>query len=288
VRHLKVVWSVLVPLVVLAVPMVGQAGLMEVNTFDASFVGPQRWFESDMRGAGTASIVDLTGQGGNLENNAPLPPGAAMLTTGNDVNDKAEVAVTDTWGTSASLFPSLEVSYSYYKSSVGDGNPFAAPSIKLSFLGAAPISGDGFVTLVYEPTWNQAGSEGSSTAVPTDDWQSVSIDGDTGLFWGTGGFSQPNTAGGPPLRTLNEWLAAFDADFLSAELVAVSVGVGTYNLSQTGYFDDVTIASDAGSMTYDFEAAPAVPEPSTFVLLGIGGVALCGFAVRRKKLQAAK
>ncbi len=264
---------------------VAAAGNIIVNTIDSSFVGPQRWFESDMRGNGTASIVSLIGLGGNLENNAPLPTGSALLTTGADNGDKAEVAVTDTWGTASAIFPSLDVGYSYYKDSTGDLNAFAAPAIKLSFLGTHPT--DGFVTLVYEPTWNQPGNEGSSVAVPTDDWTTVSIDGDTGLFWSTGGFGQPNTAGGPPLLTLNQWLGTFDSEFMAAELVSVSVGVGTFNQGQTGYFDNVTIGTDAGSMNYNFEVGAVVPEPSTFALLGIGSLALIGYGWRRKRRLAA-
>lgn len=42
------------------------------------------------------------------------------------------------------------------------------------------------------------------------------------------------------------------------------------------------------SFTYDAAAdADAVPEPSTFALLGIGGLALVGYGWRRKRQQAA-
>ena len=98
--------------------------------------------------------------------------------------------------------------------------------------------------LVYEPTWNQPGSEGASVIVPADDWATVSITPDSGLFSQTGGFGQTNSAGGPPLKTLLDWSTTFDSQFLNAELVTVSVGVGTYNQGQTGYFDDVTIGTD--------------------------------------------
>lgn len=38
----------------------------------------------------------------------------------------------------------------------------------------------------------------------------------------------------------------------------------------------------------EFEASStAVPEPSSLVLLGIGGIALVGFGARRKRQQAA-
>lgn len=267
---------------------VASAGIIEINTIDPSFTALQSWWASDIRDGGTASIVDLTGQGGDLENNAPLPTGAALLTTGASNSDKAEIAVADTWGTAGDLFSAFSLGYSYYKSSVGDLNAFAAPAIKLSFLGTHPT--DGFVTLVYEPTWNQASNPGASVAVPTDSWVDVSITPDSGLFWGTGGFGQPNTAGGPPLRTLNEWAAAFDSQFLSADLVAVSVGVGTFNQGQTGYFDNVTIGTDSGSTTYDFEASAVVPEPSTFALLSMGTLGIFGYGwqVSRKKRRAAR
>ena len=40
------------------------------------------------------------------------------------------------------------------------------------------------------------------------------------------------------------------------------------------------------TITYTYEA-PAVPEPSAFALLGIGGVALVGYGWRRKRRRAA-
>ena len=54
----------------------------------------------------------------------------------------------------------------------------------------------------------------------------------------------------------------FSADFGDAELFKVSVGVGTFNRGQIGYFDDVQIVHDSGGgfdKSYDFE--PQIGPP---------------------------
>ena len=237
-----------------------------VVTFPATFQGPGVWFQNDVRVNGTAGIVDLTGEGGDLENGQPLPIGAARLTTDADNASKAEVGVPDAYGIVDDILASLEVFYSYYKVDNGP-NEFAAPSIKLAFSDAAcddPASlGDCGGTLTYEPYWNQASAPGFAVAPPTGAWQDVVIDATTGLFWWSGGFGQPNSFGGPPLRTLDEWRSVLSSDFGTAELYLVSVGVGTFNQNQIGYFDDVQISHgfDGGfAAWYDFE--PAVGPPT--------------------------
>jgi hypothetical protein len=160
---------------------------------------------------------------------------------------------------------SLQLSYEYYKATNPGQNLFAAPSIKLSFFkencdDLASV-GDCFGTLVYEPTWSQPEFEGSSVEPPLDAWTPVAIDDTTGLFWWTGGFGQPNTAGGPPLRTLAQWAGVFSSDFADSELVQVSIGVGSSNQGQVGYFDSVRISHGGGyDAWYDFE--PAVGPPT--------------------------
>ena len=118
-------------------------------------------------------------------------------------------------------------------------------------------------------------------AVPTGDWESVAITADSGLFWWNGGFGQANSGGGPPLKTLTDWMTAFNIDFDDAELVGLSMGVGTYNQGQDTYFDDVSMSSGTGySASYNFEPTVDVPVPSTLLLVGIG--VLAGVSRTRK------
>ena len=235
------------------------------------------WYLSDMRGDGTASLVALSGVGGDLENNQPLPDGAALLTTGFDNGDKAEVSTFALFGTADTVLNTATLGYSYYKQTVVGGNATAAPSLKLTLFNPGG-TGDNFGQLVYEPNWNQPAS--GSNPPPADAWQGVVITSATGAgddasggWWWTGGFEIGSGAGGPPLRSLAEWAAAFSAadaiDFANADVVALSVGVGTFNQGQVGYFDNVSLSVPFGyNEAFDF-----VPEPSGW-LLTLAGLCL--------------
>lgn len=253
-------------LTVIGVSMVASVGSAQTSvTAFAPFTATPTagvWFESDVRPGGTASIVDLTGVGGNLEGAQPLPVGAAKLTT-NFISgdDKAEVAVANSYGTAGDIIPTLQVGYDWHKASNAGQNQNAAPSLKLTFYNAVcdeTPGGDCYATLIYEPYQNGFGN------FPTQDlWQRSDATATSGGWWTTGGFGAPNGAGGcgaAVCPTLADWLATLTPDFAQAELVAVSVGVGSYNNGQIGFFDNVTISHSSGagfSEAYDFNPAPS-------------------------------
>ena len=261
-------FSVVVGLMVLASPVHAQT---TVTSFAPSTnTTPGVWFENDVRTGGTASIADLTGLGGDLETAQPLPSGAALLTTDLTNPAAANVGVLNNYGTPDSIFSALSIMYSYHKATNPDpaANVFAAPSLKLTFFNTmcddlasqTPPSGnpDCFATLVYEPTWNGPTSTSvspASTTPATDEWTVVTINEDTGLFWTTGGFGFANSFAGPPIKTLADWRTALSSDFGDSDLLAVSVGVGSFNQGQIGYFDDVQIAGTNANDSYDFEPA---------------------------------
>jgi hypothetical protein len=255
---------------------------------------PGQWYGTTT-GAGTVGIVDISSAGGNLQNNAPLPPGAVLMTTGfASDGDRAEVGMQGNFGTASAILSGLQISYSYYKGSSADPNynAAAAPALKLSFLNpAAP--GDNFVTLVYEPYFNQPGNPGVAVNPPANDWVTVTVDFTNGVFWQNGGFGQANSFGGGPFNTLSGWLngpGGFNADFGNATLTNIAFGIGSYNRGQTDYLDNVSINIPASNIatTYDFDlnAATAVPEPMSLAVWSLLGASASVFAWRRNKKVA--
>ena len=263
------------------------AAATTVGTFESSYTADYVWYKSDVRNAGTASVESLTGKGGNLENNAPLPTGAAKLTTGPANNaDKAEVGINGNFGTVGQFLQTGFLSYDFYKSA-NDVNKSAAASIKLTVLdGNVTTAGttDGYATFVYEPTWNIVSTQSHN---PADSlWTNVDITGNSGIFWHTGIYGAGNLAGnGSNGFTLANWADQFGGDLLDAAIIGISVGVGTYNLGQTAYFDDVKYRGGGQVLAYDFEVS-VVPLPAALPLYGTG-LALMGLVGWRRKRKLA-
>ncbi|MCH7664328.1 MAG: hypothetical protein IH936_00145 [Acidobacteria bacterium] len=60
-------------------------------------------------------------------------------------------------------------------------------------------------------------------------------------------------------------LSGLSNDFLGADLIIVSVGVGSFNQGQIGYFDDVTISGTSADASYDFNPAPVFATVGEYV-----------------------
>ncbi len=65
-------------LLALASPVLAQT---TVTSIAPVCINAGEWCVNELTAGGTVSIADLTGVGGVLENNQPLPIGAALLTT---------------------------------------------------------------------------------------------------------------------------------------------------------------------------------------------------------------
>jgi hypothetical protein len=267
-----------------------QVDINQVPVLVGSPVAGQ-WYSSTTTG-GTASIVSLVGEGGNLETNQPIPVGAGLLTTTFDNDSRAAVTTYDNFGAAATVLGSIQLAYSYYKETVAGGNTAAAPALRLTIQSTAG-TGDNFGTLIYEPYWNQGGP--TIADPPADVWQAVSIgpttgqsdangDLDIGGWWWNGGFEIGSGSGGPPLRSLAEWVTAFQAsdptDFATANLISVSLGVGSFNQGQAGYFDAIAIQTANMDVVYNFDPG-VVPEPLTLFIWSLGGGLALAYARRR-------
>jgi hypothetical protein len=267
---------VMAAVVLLCLGSVAQAAIVTVTTISSgSHVQDKiKWYQNGTGGGGAATIVSLSGLGGNLENSQPSPLVAAKLTTALADASKAEIGTFGDFGLASTVLNDLTLAYSYYRHNLTGGNTFAAPSIKLE-IKASGFGSDRDGYLVYEPYWNGT--------VPSDVWQSVSIDSSTGAgttatggWWWDGGFGITSGAGGPPLRSLSEWVTAFQAadptNFANAHIQALSVGVGTYNRGQVDYFDNISIRSASGNVdtVYKF-GVDTVPEPATLLVWSLLG-----------------
>ena len=224
---------------------------IEVNAFSAADAG--NWYDADVRHNGTTSIVSMPG--------GPLGNGAAKLTTtvGN-LPDKAEVGITQDFGTIGNFVSGGSAHYDFYKGLVPGGNIAAAAALKFEVL-----YGGSSAWFVYEPVYN-----GGNPA--TDTWLSADITGTSGNFWFTG----ENWA----TKTLSDWVTDF-SDIGSLDIVALSVGVGSWNAGQDAYFDNVQFSNEQQSFAYDFEVS-VVPLPAAFPLYGAGIVLLGFFGLAQK------
>jgi len=216
--------------------------------------GSQGWANTDTRPGGTTSIE-----------NGPGNVGALKLSTNATNAAKAEVGIFGNFGTVSSLISNgFSISYDWFDVS---GTGVAAPSIKLAFYNAG-FAGDGYGQLVFEPY--AQGASATSYITPTQDvWNTTTVDLNNGRSWNTGMFGVGSSFAGPPNNTLAEWLPLFDSAFQNAQLVGVSIGLGSFNPSEMGFVDNVNISGTLLDDNYDFSVVP-VPAALPLMLTALG------------------
>ncbi len=220
---------------------------------------PFQWSVS----AGTPEIVDVTGEGGDLENNAPAGTGVLKLDTTGGV-DKSEVVLQGPFGTVSDFIGSTgTISFDYYQQS---GAPLStiAPAFKFSVFDA-DFAGDGFATFIYEPYYQVFTSppKAANTDPVKDVWTHVEIDLDTGFFWHTGIYGDP--AASDYDNTINDWISQFGVEFENAFIWELFFGIGSGTPDQVGYIDNIQFSEGQFSQVYDFELE-TVPLPAALPL----------------------
>lgn len=208
----------------------------------------QGWSEANMGAGDVAFEADV---------DAPLGDGAVNLTTQADNNDRASVTRVE----DVRLADVTALGYSTKRGAgfIPEGN--AAYRVRFDADGDLNTTTD-VATLVFEPYW-QNGGVGDPAPNEQDVWQKWDVL--HGTFWASipGGNSvsgMANGAGGPPFYSIPDVLALHP----DAQVIGISVGIGSYNQNYDVLVDEVIFGYEAGASietyTYDFEIALPVVE----------------------------
>jgi hypothetical protein len=189
------------------------------------------WGPSDTRPGGAVSFSAAYGAP------AGLGTSALRLTTTNDNAAKADYWTASVNGTPLSQVNAL--AYWTYQAAASFAGGDASLQLAIDVNGADP---GGFTTLVYEPYWNGAVTNGA--------WQHWDATG--GQWWSTKTVGTLVAGGGgPPLYTI----AQVAAGNPNAVVLAIGVNVGSYN---PGY-DVATDGVQFNDTTWNFELPPPMP-----------------------------
>ena len=92
-----------------------------------------------------------------------------------------------------------------------------------------------------------------------------------------------------PLATVEDIAGLTIGTFPTVYPKAINAAIDPYSFSSNNYVapgQSVQLGWVQGNgFSFDNFTVTVIPEPSSFVLLGIGGVALAGYSLRRKRLQ---
>ena len=217
----------------------------------------------------------------------PLGTGSAELST--TVNGGGGGVGITTGAFDGTLLSSItSLSYSAYcAANNGQQFPYLALNVNLN-------DGSGNQdTLFFEPPYQTPAAGGPGVvnqgATVMNQWQSWNAK--IGSFWdnngtlGYGGYGGVGTLAAFEAYYPNAAIADSSPPYSMIDGVTLQVGFGSDGDTFTGYVDDVTIGTVAGTTTYDFEPA-VVPEPTTIIagallLLPFGASTLRGLRRNR-------
>jgi hypothetical protein len=270
-----------------------QAGLTDVTPGN---MNGWSFYSTDSSGTlntGSATTGLVTGPA-----TPPLGTGCAQLMTGTGAGDGSAQLRNTSWaGTQLSTITTL--SYSTYMTAWnGPGGQDTYLTLYLNTTGVGSSYND---RLFFEPIYSAAGAGNGNLnvqATPTlNVWQTWNLL--TGMWYSDNGTPDsgvnPTHANGPGDNAIT--LSAYLAAFPNATIVNPDTGVGGIRIAAgfaspgenfDDYVDNFSIGTAAGTTTYNFDPAPAVPEPSTIIagaslLVPLGAGA---FRSLRKKFAA--
>lgn len=106
-KKIVVICAISAMLLGLASSVQAAPSIVNVTEISSGARVTDQWYQNGTTSGGKASIVDLTGLGGNLENNQPLPIGAVKLTTTLSTSSKAEISTFHNFGSAATVLNNI-------------------------------------------------------------------------------------------------------------------------------------------------------------------------------------
>lgn len=222
-----------------------------------------KWLQRSVGGNASVGITKDYARSGN---------GSAFF-SGTDGASKADLEYY--FAAPVALSSVVSLSYDWYRDSSSTTNPIQVPSLRLAL-----TNGSQFTYLIFEPYYN-----GQANPAATDSWQSSTMTAGSTVWSNNSVLTLPvgtNNCGVGCFSTLAAWQAA-NPGFA---VYGLSTGIGSgWSGSFRGGIDNVAYDfGTAGSGSFNFEVAAAVPEPASWALM-ISGFGLVGAAMRRRAVR---